>query len=135
GTNAVTAVLREKFKHPWTTWGVMKKDKDGLYFRRFWQMFRTKCTWREQHTSAILASFHDRGSHNLGDMLGRARRNKKCPKWIGENVWKILEDEWKKPEYQAICAQAKTNRDSENGGCIHRGGCITIGQHKERMVN
>lgn len=87
------------------------------------------------HTPAIRRSFNDRGSHNLSDMFVKARKGNTRPKWLGENVWKELLLIWGGEAFLKKSAQAKANRASERGSSVHRGGNISSGEHRDRMVN
>jgi CO/xanthine dehydrogenase Mo-binding subunit len=95
---------------------------------------QAKCTWRAEHTPAIIDSFNAICVHHLSDILGVARRGKKCPGWMSSKVWDELEKKWELPAFQQKSARNKINRHSENGGSVHTGGSISILQHRDRMV-
>ncbi|XP_045810785.1 uncharacterized protein LOC123905203 [Trifolium pratense] len=67
-------------------------------------------------------------------MYMEARNKRERPSWIGEDAWKELDIEWKKPAYKAISQRNKKNRNSAKGVSVHTGGSITFTEHTLRMA-
>ncbi|CAL5201707.1 unnamed protein product [Lathyrus oleraceus] len=55
-------------------------------------------------------------------MLGKARRKRTRPSWIGDDAWVELQTYWKKAEFLAVSSQNKTNQASARGGAVHTTG-------------
>lgn len=68
-------------------------------------------------------------------MLSEARKNDKCPKWMGAHAWEGLQKHWGTGTYKETCEKAKQNRASAKGGSLHTGGSISITEHRKRMVS
>ncbi|PNX67929.1 hypothetical protein L195_g055892, partial [Trifolium pratense] len=89
--------------------------------------------WLPEHDYQIKKIFESKGSRRLSEMYMEARNKRERPSWIGEDAWKELDIEWKKPAYKAISQRNKKNRNSAKGGSIHTGGSITFTEHTLRM--
>ncbi|GAU44814.1 hypothetical protein TSUD_400330 [Trifolium subterraneum] len=91
--------------------------------------------WLSEHDYKIKKIFVSKGSRHLSEMYMEARNKRERPSWIGEDAWKKLEDEWKKPEYKEISKRNKKNRASTKGGSVCTGGSISFTEHALRMVH
>ncbi|XP_045791902.1 uncharacterized protein LOC123886648 [Trifolium pratense] len=90
--------------------------------------------WLPEHDYQIKKIFESKGSRHLSEMYMEARNKRERPSWIGEDAWKKLDIEWKKPAYKAISQRNKKNRNSAKGGSVHTGGSITFTEHTLRMA-
>lgn len=97
-------------------------------------VYQTRCTWKEKYNEAIIKSFNHRCSHRLSDVLGDGRRENEKPQFVVPEVWDQLRVKWADEKYKAVCAQAKENRASEAGGSLHTGGSVSAGTHRDRLV-
>ncbi|KAG5057187.1 hypothetical protein JHK86_012183 [Glycine max] len=92
-----------------------------------------KLVWRPEEENEIQKAFNSKTSHILSKMFRDARNENKRPYWIGDRVWNDLLSHWNAPEYRSKCAQAKKNRASEKGGCMHTGRSISLQDHAIRL--
>jgi hypothetical protein len=97
-----------------------------------------KCSWEAGYQDIMRRNFHIRAAARFSDLLRRARirfaETKKRPHWIGPPIFDELVKYWSTQEFKEKSEKAKKNRASENGGCIHTGGCLSNGEHAERLV-
>ncbi|KAG5057186.1 hypothetical protein JHK86_012182 [Glycine max] len=121
---AVTLSIRQQFGQPWPTWEAIPKEHQKLFFQRF-----KKIVLETEEENEIQKDFNSKASHKLSKMFRDARKPNKRPYWIGDHVWNDLLSHWNAPEYRSKCLQAKKNRASEKGGCMHIGGSISLQDH------
>ncbi|KAL5186842.1 hypothetical protein HKD37_05G012612 [Glycine soja] len=126
---AITLSIRQQFSQPWPIWGAIPKEHQELFFQRF----KRKLVWRPEEENEIQKAFNSKTSHILSKMFRDARNENKRPYWIGDRVWNDLLSHWNAPEYRSKCAQAKKNRASEKGGCMHTGRSISLQDHAIRL--
>jgi len=97
-----------------------------------------KCSWVAAYQDIMRRNFHIRAAARFSDLLRRARirfeESGKRPHWIGPPIFDELVKYWASAEFKEKSQKAKLNRASEKGGCIHTGGCLSNGEHAERMV-
>jgi hypothetical protein len=99
---------------------------------------QTKCSWEAVYNDIMKRNFHIRAAARFSDLLRRARmrfeETRKRPHWIGPPIFAELVKYWASEAFKEKSNKAKKNRASEKGGCIHTGGCLSNGEHAERMV-
>jgi len=65
----------------------------------------------------------------------QARKAKKKPTWMFDDVWNSLLSMWNTTTCRAKSSQAQQNRTSEIGGSLHTGGSITKHEHAICLVS
>ncbi|XP_024639923.1 uncharacterized protein [Medicago truncatula] len=99
---------------------------------------KCKCSWDAIYQDIMRRNFHIRVSARFSDLLRRARfrfeETGKRPHWIGPPIFADLVKYWASDEFKKISQKAKMNRASEKGGCIHTGGCLSNGEHADRLT-
>ncbi|WJX36901.1 hypothetical protein P8452_24734 [Trifolium repens] len=129
-SRALTKAIQAQYDVGYSKWSEIPKDTVKLWFEKFGGFV----AWLPEHDYQIEKIFGSRGSRRLSEMYLEARNKREKPSWIGEDAWKDLLEEWKKPAYQEISKRNKKNRDSAKGGSLHTGGSITFTEHTLRMA-
>ncbi|GAU45841.1 hypothetical protein TSUD_175400 [Trifolium subterraneum] len=129
GTSAITFILQSNYNESWLSWGEIKDKKigDEPLRNRFWNAFKTKCTWLKEHDMQVDHIFDHKCTKRLSALLLEARKcfrnNKPPPKWIGEgDLSTELKEKWGSDAYNKKCNTAKKNRSVQLDASIHSGG-------------
>ena len=51
----------------------------------------------------IRKNFENRGNARLRDFLGKARKHNMKPQWLGDEVWKGLQEHWVNKSCKKFC--------------------------------
>ncbi|XP_058758798.1 uncharacterized protein LOC131632050 [Vicia villosa] len=115
---AINYAIRKQFFKPIHHWS----ELDPLTKAKWFKLFAEKVSWDPCDHAFVYNAFERKGRKRLNDMMGKARKKKTRPPWIGEEAWLGLQDHWNTPEFLAVSSQNKTNRASERGGAVHTSG-------------
>ncbi|WJX25857.1 hypothetical protein P8452_14850 [Trifolium repens] len=129
-SRALTRAIQAQYNVAYYKWSKIPSDTVTLWFEKFGSFV----AWLPEHEYQIKKIFESKGSRRLSEMYLDARNKREKPSWIGEDAWKDLEEEWKKPAYQEISKRNKKNRDSKKGGSVHTGGSRSFIDHTLKMA-
>ncbi|XP_024627930.1 uncharacterized protein [Medicago truncatula] len=131
---AIRDIIHNCYHHFWKKYGDVDDDEKDRWFK----LFECKCSWDAIYQDIMRRNFHIRVSARFSDLLRRARfrfeETGKRPHWIGSPIFADLVKYWASDEFKKVSQKAKTNRASEKGGCIHTGGCLSNGEHADRLT-
>ncbi|KAK7266609.1 hypothetical protein RIF29_19258 [Crotalaria pallida] len=128
--DAITATLKDMWRHKLPSYGQLKKDERIPFFDRF----RLYATWDPHQEAEIEKLFHKRMSSRLRGILCEARAAERRPNWLQPDIWNYLCQHWQTHEYKHLQEVGKANRASEKGGSLHTGGRKTALDHAKTMA-
>lgn len=100
-------------------------------------MQQAEFAWNPADTTTIEKNFKKKASELLRKHLHRARVSERKPKWISQENWEEMKNEWAHESFAEACEKNKNNRlaDAASASTIYRGGSISITAHSNRMVS
>ncbi|XP_060206889.1 uncharacterized protein LOC132634816 [Lycium barbarum] len=127
--HAITEIIKAFYKDYYPTWSDIPYSLRQILFEEF----KKHVWWFPENERKIWKSFEARAKNRLSYLLSQARNKNERPQWIEEQIWNRLVQHWSSEGFKKKSAQAKANRASEKGGCLHTGGPISFGTLWRRM--
>ena len=89
--------------------------------------------WDPVYEDCKRKSFENRGNARLRDFLGKARKHKKKPVWLGDAQWDKLQQYWANKAYKKLHEIAQNNRlGTPESSCLSLPTCGSIPKHEHR---
>jgi len=96
---------------------------------------KKKFAWRLEHETKICANFHKKAARVLANLLMKARKNNKNPRWILSEDWEKLLVHWANdPRFKQMSEIGKKARSSTKGGSLHTSGAQSQGSMRRKLV-
>ncbi|KAK9705192.1 hypothetical protein RND81_07G039800 [Saponaria officinalis] len=117
----VTKSIETHFEHHCTCWKNADENEKILW----WNIFKTRFKWDVDIEEDVRNEFEKTAARRLKDMIYKAMKSKKCPKWMSKDVRKNIKKIRHTTEFKKRSAQASKNKKGPNKGIAHIQGSVS----------